>query len=475
MQQSIEEGLEYDNQIIRHSDRAFDSYLDIVKMAQSEILFILPTPKAFIRQLKAIYLAIQISKERKAKVRILTPSNELVEKSIKLLDKGKENKITENENTNHSITSFSHNDIKIRFIEKMSNTKATIVVVDRKESLVMELKDDTKDTFIEAIGLSTYSNSKSAVLSYIAIFENMWKQSELYQEIKKSHKNLRMANEQLKIKDKTLNEFIQIAAHELKNPIQPILSLSQHVRAKLEQEYKPQISKDEILSILDVVIRNAKKLHHLSDDILDIGKIETNTLYLKKELFDLKELLQGLVDDFKSQMQQNHKQQKQQNVLCNIILHSMIEEQKQKQRKQRKPLQHFNFHLVKADKARIIQVVSNILNNAIKFTNNDSGNSGLIQIIIDKKDIHNDKSDIIVSIKDTGSGIDDEIYPKLFSKFVSKSTQGTGLGLYISKNIIEAHGGKIWAYNNKDSKGATFAFSLPLVNDKNSNEHDHIK
>jgi hypothetical protein len=228
---SIEEGLEYDNQIIRHSDRAFNSYLDIVKTAQSEILFIFPTPKAFIRQLKAVYLAIQVSKERKAKVRILTPNNELVEKSIKLLEKEKENKIYEYENTKYFTTSFSHNDIKIRFIEKMSNTKATIVVVDRKESLVMELKDDTKDTFIEAIGLSTYSNSKSAVLSYIAIFENMWKQSELYQEIKKSHEHLRMANKQLKIKDKTLNEFIQIAAHELKNPVQPILSLSQHIRA----------------------------------------------------------------------------------------------------------------------------------------------------------------------------------------------------------------------------------------------------
>ncbi|MGN6346435.1 MAG: sensor histidine kinase, partial [Candidatus Nitrosocosmicus sp.] len=459
---SIEEGLEYDNEIIRQSDRAFDSYLDIVKMAQNEILFIFPTPKAFIRQLKAIYLAIEVSKERKAKVRVLTPSNDLVEKSIKLLLKYKgkekdaqeeENEKEEEEDTNHTITSFSKNegDIKIRFIEKMSNTKATIVVVDRKESLVMELKDDTKDTFIEAIGLTTYSNSKSAVLSYIAIFENLWKQSELYQEIKKSHKNLRMANKQLKIKDETLNEFIQIAAHELKNPIQPILSLSQHVRANLEQENKPRMSKDEILRILDVVIRNAKKLHQLSDDILDIGKIETNSLYLKKEIFDLKELLQGLVDDFKSQVQQQHNS-------CNIVFHSKIEEHLQKQSQQQKP----SLYIVIADKARIIQVVSNILNNAIKFTNNDGGNSGdgLIQIIIDKKDINCDKSDIIVSIKDAGSGIDNEIYPKLFSKFVSKSTQGTGLGLYISKNIIESHGGKIWAHNNKDGRGATFAFSL---------------
>lgn len=414
---NIEEGLEYDNEIIRHSDRAFDSYLDIVKMAQSEILFIFPTPKAFIRQLKAVTLAIQVSKERKAKVRILTPRNELVGKSIKLLlnEKGEEEEEEEEKggrgkNTSHSIASFPHNDsdIKIRFIEKMSNTKATIVVVDRKESLVMELKDDTKDTFIEAIGLSTYSNSKSAVLSYMAIFENLWKQSELYQEIKKSHEHLRMANKQLKLKDKTLNEFIQIAAHELKNPIQPILSLSQHVRVNLEQEYKRRMSKDEILSILDVVIRNAKKLHQLSDDILDIGKIETNSLYLHKEIFDLKELLQGLVNDFKSQVQQQHNS-------CNIVLSSKIEEHLQKQSQQKKQ-QKSSLYIVIADKARIIQVVSNILNNAIKFTNNDGGNigDGLIQIIIDKKDINCDKSDIIVSIKDAGSGIDNEIYPKLF-------------------------------------------------------------
>ena len=113
----------------------------------------------------------------------------------------------------------------------MSHTKATILVVDRKESLVMELKDDSKDTFIEAIGFSTYSNSKQAVLSYVAIFENLWKQYELYQEIKESNENLKMANEKLEVNDKILNEFIHIAAHELRNPIQPILGLSQTVKS----------------------------------------------------------------------------------------------------------------------------------------------------------------------------------------------------------------------------------------------------
>ena len=121
-------------------------------------------------------------------------------------------------------------DIEIRYIEKMSHTKATILIVDRKESLVMELKDDTKDTFVEAIGLSTHSNSKASVLSYVAIFENLWKQSELYQEIKESNENLKMVNEKLEVNDKVLNEFIHIAAHELRNPIQPILGFSQIVK-----------------------------------------------------------------------------------------------------------------------------------------------------------------------------------------------------------------------------------------------------
>jgi two-component system, OmpR family, sensor histidine kinase VicK len=307
----------------------------------------------------------------------------------------------------------------------------------------MELKDDTKDTFVDAIGLSTHSNSKASVLSYVAIFENLWKQSELYQEIKESNENLKMVNEKLEVKDKVLNEFIHITAHELKNPIQPILALSQTVKSQLEQKEESEIHKDKDLNLLDIIIRNAKKLQRLSDDILDIAKIETNSLYLNKESFNLKELLEILIDDFKIQ---------QKDTICDINLHSIIEENKQQQQKE-------NLFLIDADKVRISQVISNLLLNALKFTNNDC----LIQITIDKKETDK-RMEIIVSIKDTGTGIDQEIYPRLFTKFASKSSQGTGLGLYISKNIIEAHGGTIWAENNKDGKGATFAFSLPINN-----------
>jgi len=441
---NIEEGLDYDTEIIIHSDRTLDLYLDIVQSTQSEIFLILPTPKAFIRQLKEIFLAKQISKERKVKVRILTPTNKVVEEWIKrLLQKEEdiEKKEDNNINSRYSTKSFSYDDIEVRYIEKMAQTKATILVADRNESLVIELKDDTKDTFTQAIGHSTHSTSKANVLSYVAIFENLWKQSELYQEIKES-------NEKLEVKDKVLNEFIHIAAHELRNPIQPILSLTQLVKSEITKEADVEIDKDKVLKFLEVIIRSAKKLLGLSDNVLDIAKIETNSLSLYKEIFNLKDLLQDLIDDFKNQ---------QKNDICNIKLYFNIVEGKQQKQKQQEP--NVDLFFIKADKARISQVVSNLLINALKFTNKNC----LIQVIVEEKEISNRRKEVIVSIKDTGTGIDTDILPKLFTKFASKSEKGTGLGLYISKNIIEAHGGKIWAKNNDDGeRGATFSFSLPL-------------
>ena len=139
---------------------------------------------------------------------------------------------------------------------------------------------------------------------------------------------------------------------------------------------------------------------------------------------------------------------------------------------------HFNnidLNLVNvvADKNRISQVISNLINNSIKFISTENGNGdtkGLISINIEKTIINSNERNnsvidgVIITIKDNGQGIDSEISPRLFTKFASKSYQGTGLGLYICKNIIEAHGGKIWAKNNEDGKGATFSFSLPLDN-----------
>jgi signal transduction histidine kinase len=260
-----------DIEVIPNATKAQEIYSNIVKSAAKELLLIFPTPNAFIRQDKmgAIQLARQAAKERNVKVRILVPVSSLVEQKVQQLKE------------------YCPDDlIDVRYIEQMTETRATILVVDRKSSLVMELKDDSKIAFSEAIGLSTYSNSRAGVLSYLAIFENFWKQSELYQQIKDSRDQLKTANEKLRMQDKIQNDFIKIAAHELRNPIQPILGMSQIIRSMITQ--KKEVNINQTCDHLDVIIRNARKLQRLTDDVLDINRIETNSLHISKDIFNLR-------------------------------------------------------------------------------------------------------------------------------------------------------------------------------------------
>jgi signal transduction histidine kinase len=283
------------------------------------------------------------------------------------------------------------------------------LIADRKASLVIEVRDDSKSTFSEAIGLATYSNSKPGILSYISIFENLWIQTELY--------------EQLKVHDKMQKDFINIAAHELRTPIQPILGLTEAILSQSKDDTQKEL--------LEVVVRNAKRLTTLIENILDVTRIENQSMSLRKERFNLNRIILNILEGYKSQ-----DSKKKDNV--KIVFTSKDD------------------FLVEADKGRIMQVISNLMNNAIKFTV-----KGTITVTTKKEEENNE---IIVSIKDTGTGIDPEIMSRLFSKFATKSQTGTGLGLFISQNIVEAHGGKIWAENNSDGKGSIFSFSLPLAN-----------
>ena len=247
-------------------------------------------------------------------------------------------------------------------------------------------------------------------------------------ELKKANKKLVSAYEQLKVYDKMQRDFINVAAHELRTPIQPILGLTDVLRSKIKD--------DEKQKILDVVIRNAKRLQRLTEDILDVTRIESHTLELQKERFNLKDMLSNLIQDYKSQIERKNNNEQNLTILYEA---------------------KYDVIFVYADKARITEVISNLINNSLKFTK-----SGKISLTSEKKDGH-----AIVSIKDTGTGINPEILPRLFSKFATKSFSGTGLGLFISKSIIEAHRGRIWAQNNHDGRGATFSFSLPINNGQN--------
>jgi signal transduction histidine kinase len=266
-------------------------------------------------------------------------------------------------------------------------------------------------------------------------------------ELKDSNKRLALANEQLKIQERMQKEFINVAAHELRTPIQPILGLSEILRSRLTKGSEWQ-GRD----LLDIIIRNAKRLQRLAEDILDVTRIESQSLKLKKERFNLNQLVSQIVEDHRNQISKAGSDPASVNSDMGIKL--VFVPQK-------------DSIFIEADKSRISQVISNLLSNAIKFTvqegKEEEKHGKTILITIGKDDQH---KEAIVSIRDAGVGIDSEIFPRLFSKFASKSFEGTGLGLFISKSIIEAHGGKIWAENNVTNGygegGATFSFSLAL-------------
>jgi two-component system, OmpR family, sensor histidine kinase VicK len=382
-----------------------DLFITLVKSSKEQVLLLIPSINGFLREesLKIIQYLKEAASDRGVYVKILTPANDMINEKIQ--------KIKRDNIKNFDIQSFE-------VISNIQINTITILVVDSKESLVIEKKDDSKLDFIDAAGLSTYSTSKPTVLSYVSIFESLINQVKLY--------------EQLKIHGKMQEEFINVASHELRTPIQVILAFTELL------EHHPE-KKDEMIQSIQ---RNALRLQRLAEDILDVTKIESKTLNLHKEKFNLGDLISTIIDDHRNNINKNDDGKDKVKLLYT---------------NEKGPF------LVKADYARIIQSISNILNNAIKFTQEEKERgeegAGDIYITIEKK--KDNEQQVIVMIRDTGIGIDSDMLPRLFTKFATKSTKGTGLGLFISKSIIEAHGGTIWAENNKDGKGATFAFNLP--------------
>lgn len=392
----IEEGIETAKiEIIRDPDEVIKLSRDLIKSANHEVLRIYPSLNGFRRQIRigALHLFREVL-EHGISVRILVPADK---QQIDGIMDGLE---------------LALPTLEIRGLDKSLQTQMGIIVVDRKESIIIELKDDEKESYHDAAGLAFYSNSRPIALSYASIFETLWKQGELY--------------EQLKTYSAMQKEFINIAAHELRTPVQPILGLSQVLIAEKKG--------GKYSELLLVINRNAERLQQLIEDILDVTKIESQSLHLRIQKFNLNHLISSVILEHKN----------------------MIE----RQQCHKKIVFDFKDDInIEGDKGRISQVVSNLLSNSIKFTKEE----GSIIITSEQKKEGN-KNIVVVSVKDAGPGIDSEILPRLFTKFASKSEMGgTGLGLYISKSIIDAHGGKIW-YDNNIGKGTTFSFTLPLAN-----------
>jgi signal transduction histidine kinase len=346
---------------------------------------------------------------------------------------------------------------------------------------IRKLRDAAQNIAKGNFGTKIEVNSSDEIGQLANQFENM-KQSIQYtnqnlnqivydrtKKLEEANKQLALANEQLKLNEKAQKEFINVAAHELRTPIVPILGLSELLYSQMnknipdddndkgrkqllqpEQQEKQQqqdfLQKKKQLEKLEVIIRNASRLQRLTEDILDVTKIESQALKLRLEKANLKDLISDIIGDYT----RNEIGKLKSNVKIRFEPHDKD-----------------SSIFVNVDRGRIAQIISNLISNALKFTE-----EGSITIAIDKKiRKDNNNNQVIVSVKDTGAGIDPEILPRLFTKFATKSDVGTGLGLYISKSIIEAHGGKIWAENNNNNnnnldeqtrRGSTFYFTLPL-------------
>lgn len=405
-------------------------YTHLLKLSTDEIMLILATSSLSMREenIKIVQLLSEAS-DKKVKIRIIVPRGNKMD-------------------IDSDLPSQKDN-VEIRYIESSFNAKINILVVDKKYSLLVMLKNTTKQKFIDAVDSAVYSTSNPKVMSLATIFETLWKQTELYEKLKEADNLKEDYIQRLKSADKVKDEFVNVAAHELRTPTQSILNFANLL--------KYNVNKTESI---EAIQRNARRLNVLIKNILDVTKIEGNKLLLYRQNFDLNDLLSLIVKDYKEQLKKPPYFSKHIRLFYEL---------------QNKNTNDVN-PLVYADKERIIQVITNLIDNAIKFTGIDGGSISIIlQINKESKKVDDGGSsssgdgqtataataDIV--IKDTGTGISEEIIPHLFTKFSTRSFQGTGLGLYICKNIIEAHGGKMSAQNNENGKGATFTFSIPLV------------
>jgi two-component system sensor histidine kinase VicK len=381
----IEEEREPDfYEVITDNEKASQILIDLAQSVKKEALFFLPNDKAMLRlyRMGLIDYTIKAS-QNGATIKIICPLS--------------------NEN-DHIVKEISESAPQIQVLNG-NNSPYGMYIVDNERFLRAELKQPGAEKFSDAIGLVVYSNRRITVDSFKSIFELLWNERTLIEELKRT--------------DSMQKEFINIASHEMKTPTQAIMGFSEML-----EQYPDR--RDEMT---EAIKRNAKRLHKLTNDILDVSRIESQNLRLNKEKVNINEKISNVVNDIKNQIRNPDK-------LQIVFL------------KPKEPL------YVEADKIRLYQVIANLLSNAIKFTK-----EGTISIKAQLKD----NNEIAIIVKDPGAGIDNDVMPRLFTKFVTRSDVGTGLGLYISKNIIEAHGGRMWAENNPDRKGATFSFSLPLT------------
>ncbi len=381
----IEEGLVPEfYEVITDPKKAAQTITNLARSVKKEALFFFPNDKALVRadKLGLVYYVMKASNNG-ATVKIICSLSEYNAEIVKRI---------------------SERAPKIQILNGINNSSYGMYIVDGEKFIRAELRNRDAENFSESVGLMVYSNRKTSVDSFKSIFELLW--------------NERTSNEELRKAQEMQKEFINIASHEMKTPTQAILGFSELV------ETHPEKSGEMIHAIK----RNAERLQRLTNDILDVARIESQSLKLNKESVNIHDKIQNVIRDIENQIPSSSTPRI--SFVC-----------------PKEPI------YVQADKVRLYGVLANLLNNAIKFTK-----KGTIVARVKVKD----NDEVIISVKDRGTGIHPDILPRLFTKFATKSDTGSGLGLFISKGIVEAHGGKIWAENKSDGRGTIFYFTLPL-------------
>jgi two-component system, OmpR family, sensor histidine kinase VicK len=388
--------------------------IDLINTAANEIVLLLPNDKALVRidRLGIIDSLVKAS-QNKGVIKIICPlSKENLQIQKKIADNAPDILILNGANSRHGL-----------------------YIVDNRKFLRVELVKPEAESFSEAIGFAVYSNNERSAELFRWMFELLW--------------NNRIANEESSRIYQMEQEFVNIAAHELRSPAQSILGYSELLLG--DSKYRD----DNEYRSLGAIYRNSMRLSKLTKDLLDLARIENQVLKLYKQRFNLKQVIELVIEDIQRRKQAlnlgTNSGDSEGNV--KIMLLPLIGG---------KEYDSSADVVIEADMEWIVQVLTNVLDNALRFTRKNSTISVSMQI-----EEYGKNRDVVVNVRDNGTGIDREIMPKLFTKYTTRSssisgTKGLGLGLYISRNIIEAHGGRIWAKNNSTGEGATFSFSLPL-------------
>ncbi|HYR04837.1 MAG TPA: HAMP domain-containing sensor histidine kinase, partial [Nitrososphaerales archaeon] len=371
--QEIVGGIEHSTvEVVENPQETLRMAWDLIENSR-EILLMFSTPRAFLRQINAG--AFERLKHGLGKtgttIKILIPYDEQI---VPLIEKAKAEVPT----------------VDFRVMSEGLKTKISILVADMAKTLVIETRDDDEEGLLEALGTATYTESRSLAVSYAAIFENIWKQTDML--------------DKLKLHEKLQSDFVNIAAHELRTPVQAIINYAELAAANTE-------NRDEYFVRL---LRNVTRLQKLTEDLLEAARIDSGTLRLTRERFDINALVEAAAEEQRAST--NLK-----GVGLVVVPSGRL--------------------IVEGDKGRLGRVVSNLLSNAVKFTE-----KGTISVTIEA---NKEENRVLVRVSDTGTGIDPSIVPMLFSRFVARSRSGTGLGLYISKSIVDEHGGRIWVESSE--------------------------